>query len=128
MFCGFLMFTKGCFAFCHSVASFHFVKQLRVKIYSLSLFLFNAELGFIEINVSQTRNPIPPKLKSIQVKFFETKFFSFISLQEFLLLRNVTKQWPSLFHQSLLFSEFRQKSDYLYHQSISNHAMFNLKI
>ena len=55
----FLKFTKVCFAFCHSVTSFHFVKQCRVKKYGLSLFLFKTELGFIEINVSQTRNPIP---------------------------------------------------------------------
>ena len=62
LFCLFLKFTKVCFAFCHSVTSFHFGKQCRVKKYGLSLFIFKAELDFIEINVSQTRNPIPPML------------------------------------------------------------------
>ena len=61
-FCVFLKFTKVCFAFIHSLTSFHFVKQFCMKQYGLSLFLFKAELGFIEINVSQTRTPISPML------------------------------------------------------------------
>ena len=45
----FFKLTKVSFAFCHSKTSFHFGKQCRVRKYCLSLFLFKAELGCIEI-------------------------------------------------------------------------------
>ena len=67
MFRVFFKLTKFRFAFCHSVTSFHFCKECRVRKYRLSLFLFKAELACIEINVPQTRNPI----KSIPAKFFK---------------------------------------------------------
>ena len=48
----FFKLTEIRFAFCHSVTSVHFGKQCRVRKYRLGLFLFNTELGCIEINIS----------------------------------------------------------------------------
>ena len=53
----FVKLTTVRFAFCHSVTSFRFGKQCRVRKYRLSRFLFRVELECIEINVSQTGNP-----------------------------------------------------------------------
>ena len=49
-------------AFSHSVTSFRFGKQDRVRKYRLGIFLFKVELGIVEINVLHTQNPIPPML------------------------------------------------------------------
>ena len=62
-------------AFSHSVTYFRFGKQDRVRKYRLGIFLFKVELGIVEINVLQTRNPIP--VKSIPANFFKTKLFFF---------------------------------------------------
>ena len=67
----FFKLAKASFAFCHSVTSFHFGKQCRVKKHCPSLFLFKAELECNEINVTETQTPIPPMLKSIPAKFFK---------------------------------------------------------
>ena len=59
---GFFMLKGFANAFCHSLTSFHFGKQDRVRKYCLVIFLFKVELGIVEINVLQTQNPIPPML------------------------------------------------------------------
>ena len=58
--------------------SFHFGKQC------LRLFLFKADLGCIEINVSQTRNPIPQMLNQYQRNSLK-QCFTLISVKELLL-------------------------------------------
>ena len=77
----FFKINKFANAFSHSVMSFRFGKQDRVRKYRLDIFLFKVELGIVEINVLQTRNPIPPVLNQYwSAKFFKTIVFSFISV------------------------------------------------
>ena len=58
----FFKLKKFANAFSHSVTSFRFGKQYRVRKYRLGIFLFNVALGIVAINVLQTQNPIPPML------------------------------------------------------------------
>ena len=104
-----IKFTKVCFGFCHSVTSLPFVKQCCMKKFGLSLFNFKAELGFIEINVSQTQNPILPMLYQYRCNSLKQWFFFFQVF--FCCLGTFPSEikWPSLFHGLLLFSEFRQE-------------------
>ena len=62
-------------AFSHSVTYFRFGKQDRVRKYRLGIFLFKVELGIVEINVLQTRNPIPPMLNQYPRIFLKQSFF-----------------------------------------------------
>ena len=62
-------------ALIHSVSSFRFGKQDRVKKYRLSIFLFKVELGSVEIYVLQTRNPIPPMLNQYPPNSLKQSFF-----------------------------------------------------
>ena len=67
-------------AFGHSVTSFLFGKQDRVRKYRLGIFLFKVELGIVEINILQTRYPIPPMLNQYPRNSLKQIFFSFISV------------------------------------------------
>ena len=58
----FFKLKKFANAFNHSVTSFRFGKQDRMRKYHLGIFLFKVELGIVEINVLQTQNPIHPML------------------------------------------------------------------
>ena len=58
----------------HSVTSVHFGKQCRVRKFCFSLFLFKAELGCIEFNLSQTLNPIPLMLNQNRRNSFKYCF------------------------------------------------------
>ena len=62
-------------AFSHSVKSFRFGKQDRVRKSFLGFFLFKVELGIVEINVLQTRNPIPPMLNQYPRNSLKQSFF-----------------------------------------------------
>ena len=62
-------------AFSHSVTSFRFGKQDRVKKYRLGIFLLKVELGIVEINVLQTRKPIPPMLNQYPRNSLKQSFF-----------------------------------------------------
>ena len=55
--------------------SFRFGKQDRVRKYRLGIFLFKVELGIVEINVLQTRNPIPPMLNQYPRSSLKQSFF-----------------------------------------------------
>ena len=54
IFHAFFKLKKFANAFSHSVTSFRFGKQDRVRKYRLGIFLFKVELGMVEINVLQT--------------------------------------------------------------------------
>ena len=88
----FFNLTKDLFTVCHSVTSVYFGKWSPMKKYHLSLDLCKAELWCIEINVSQTQNPIPPMLNKYKVNSLKQRFPS-ISGKDLLilLLRNVVK-------------------------------------
>ena len=111
---------KFAIAFSHSVTSLRFDKQDRVRKYRFGIFLFKVELGIVEINVLQTRNPIPSMLNQYPRNSLKQSFFLSFPLRDYqfvcfeTLLSKI--QRASLFHGLRLFSEFCQKSGYpLYH-------------
>ena len=71
----FLKLKKFSNAFNHSVTSFRFGKQDRLRKYRLGIFLFKVELGIVEINVLKTRNPIPPVLNQYPRNSLKQNFF-----------------------------------------------------
>ena len=71
----FFKLKKFANAFSHSVTSFHFGKQDRVRKYRLGIFLFKVELGIVEINVLQTQIPIPPMLNQYPRNSLKQIFF-----------------------------------------------------
>ena len=62
-------------AFSCSVTCCRFGKQDRMRKYRLGIFLFKVELGIVEINVLQTRNPIPPVLNQYLQNSLKQNFF-----------------------------------------------------
>ena len=71
----FFKFKKFANAFSYFVTSFRFGKQDRVRKYRLGIFLFKVELEIVEINVLQTRNPIPPMLNQYPRNSLKQSFF-----------------------------------------------------
>ena len=72
----FFKLKKFANAFSHSVTSFRFGKQYRVRKSRLGIFLFKVGLGIVEINVLQ----IPLMFNQYPLNSLKQSFFSFISV------------------------------------------------
>ena len=90
------------------MTSLRFCKQDRVRKYRLGIFLFKVELGSVENNVVQTRNPIPPMLNQYPRNSLKQSFFFHFSLGIifFVCLETLLSkiQWASLFHELHVYS------------------------